>query len=233
MEIEAARCLPLRKSNERRFPIKSISMDQRETGSVCFALNSTLSPPLSGEECVSQHFFLMSPMWSVVLSVIHSLSLSLPLSLSLWTPSITRPSERVPWQWCDGATQTVKMDCYPGRFANTHTQMDVWHTNSRHSHTCVHSPIFTHIITHMHDHTITDSAACTHTYGPVNSWACQPKVNLTQCSSWKQAQGGIMASLRPLQHETHTPEKVFFHISNTQIQTNANSSTWVKCNVIV
>lgn len=38
---------------------------------------------------------------------------------------------------------------------------------------CIH-PYSQHTIAHMHDCTIADSAA--HMHGPVNSWACQPKV---------------------------------------------------------
>lgn len=179
VEIEAASCLPLRKSNEWRLPIKPISMDQREvdSGLFCFAMTGALSPPLSAQKSVCHSTFS----WWVRCDLSFSLSftLSLFLSLSLWTPSITRPSERVAWQWCDGAAKTVKMDCYPGRFANAHTHAQ-WmcdtQTNRR-GHTSVHSPIFIHTIAQMHNHTIADcAAACTHAHGSVNSSACQPKV---------------------------------------------------------
>lgn len=64
VEIEAASCLLLRKSNERGLPIRPIPMDQREVDSVGFVFLYWHAQPssLRAEECVSQHFFLMSPM---------------------------------------------------------------------------------------------------------------------------------------------------------------------------
>ncbi len=159
-------------------------MDQREADSVCFAQSSSLS----AQECVSQHFFLMCPIWSV--------TLSLSLSLSLWTTTITRPRERLAWQWCDGAAQTVKMDCYPWRFANTHI------------HTCMHSPILPHTIAHMHDNTITECDACTRTHGPMNLWACQPKVahsdKMFQLETGQGRHHGFTASNMCVMKYTHT-----------------------------
>lgn len=141
-----------------------------------------------------------------------------PSPPSLWTPSITCPSERVAWQWCDGATQTVKMDCYLGRLARTHAHTkDVWHTNTQAE---SHVRAFTHIRnTQSHTCMTVQSRILLHTCtvqwtpGPVS----RRSLNLTQCSSWKQAKGGIMLPLPPRWLETHL--SYFLPFTHTYLST--------------
>lgn len=221
VEIEAACHLPLRKSNQRRLPIKPISTDEMEADSLlfCFALTATRRPPLS----LHRGVFVCHSTFSrwvrcdlSSVSVIHSTPT--PPPLSLWTPSITCPSERVAWQWCDGATQTVKMDCYLGRLARTHAHtMDVWHTNTQAE---SHVRAFTHIRnTQSHTCMTVQSRILPHTCtvqwtpGPVS----RRSLNLTQCSTWKQAKGGIMLPLHPRWLETHTRTWAISYLSHILI----------------
>lgn len=183
---------------------------------VLFRLDGHAPPSsLCAEECVSQHFFfLMSPMWSVVLSVTHP-----PPPPSLWTPSITCPSERVAWQWCDGATQTVKMDCYLGRHAHKHTT-NVWRTNIQ---TESHMHAFTRIHTHNRTHAWQYNLrfCCTHTRSSEllglsaegrSIWHSVPAGN-------RPREASCFHCLHSDIKHTHTPEPFPLHLPHTVIQT--------------
>lgn len=157
---------------------------------------------------VSQRFSAMSPMRSVVLSVIHLLLPS--LSPSGLPPSLVRVRK---WRDSDvmGLHRLSRWIATLGDIPNTHT-LSVWRSSAQtesHMRACVRSS--SHTVAHMRDRTITEPAACTHTVqwapGPV-SWR---SLNLTQCSSWKQAQGGIMASPPAPRLQTHvrTPERFY------------------------
>lgn len=70
-----------------------------------------------------------------------------PLSFSrpLWTNSITRPSERAPWQWCDGL-HSVRTDLHSGRHANTRSGINV----HRHAFSHINTDNRTHAWAHNH-----------------------------------------------------------------------------------
>lgn len=178
VEIEAACHLPLRKSNQRRLPIKPISTDEMEADSLlfCFALTATRRPPLSLHRGVFVCHSTFSRWVRCDLSSVSVIHSTPTPPLSLWTPSITCPSERVAWQWCWWGYA----DCQDGLLpwetrphTCTHNGCVTHKHTGRITRACIH-PYSQHTIAHMHDCTIADSAA--HMHGPVNSWACQPKV---------------------------------------------------------
>ena len=117
---------------------------------------------LRAEECVSQHFFLMSPMWSVILSVIHSLSLSLSLSPSL-SLSSSLPLDSFHHSSNGEGGVTVMWWGY------TDCQDRLLHWEIlKHTHTHTHARTNTHTHTHTgcvpHKHTDTVTHACIHPY---------------------------------------------------------------------
>lgn len=198
VKIKATHHFLQRKSSEHKLPIKPTSMYQMEVDG--FVLGFFSRSVHLGLHLLQTNVCHSTFSWWVWCDLSFLLSSSPSISFSLRTPFITRPSEKVAWQWCDGATLPVKMDCYPGRFAKTHTHVCACLAAHKHRGRI----ISIHTIAHTHDHTITDPAACSDAH--MLQWAAGPvrrrSLNLTQCSSWKQAQGGIMASLSMLQHET-------------------------------
>lgn len=178
VEIEAACHLPLRKSNQRRLPIKPISTDEMEADSLlfCFALTATRRPPLS----LHRGVFVCHSTFSrwvrcdlSSVSVIHSTPTppSLPLDsfhhLSEWESGVTV----MWWGYADCQDGLLPWENRP--HTCTHNGCVTHKHTGRITRACIH-PYSQHTIAHMHDCTIADSAA--HMHGPVNSWACQPKV---------------------------------------------------------
>lgn len=153
VEIEAACHLPLRKSNQRRLPIKPISTDEMEADSLlfCFALTATRRPPLS----LHRGVFVCHSTFSrwvrcdlSSVSVIHSTPTppSLPLDsfhhLSEWESGVT--------VMLMGLRRLSRWIATLGDSpAHMHTQWMCDTQTHRQNHTCVHSPIFaTHNRTH-------------------------------------------------------------------------------------
>lgn len=106
-------------------------------------------------------------------SVIHSTPTppSLPLDsfhhLSEWESGVTV----MWWGYADCQDGLLPWETRP--HTCTHNGCVTHKHTGRITRACIH-PYSQHTIAHMHDCTIADSAA--HMHGPVNSWACQPKV---------------------------------------------------------